>query len=303
MFPWLSRKRRRAWDGAPWLGEAVFPQPVFTDEARKAQSTLLTRTEWAQPAIGAASVALLNILKRLDVVPDCVSGHSFGEITALYASGGADFDTMLNIARKRGELMAEASTTPGGMLSVRHGARQLQEWISEWGVDLAVANHNGPQQTVLSGSLVAIEQAEGLLKRHGNGVMRLPVSTAFHSPLVAPAAGAFREHLEDCVISYSELPFYANFDGALHPAEPSALRDRLADQVSSSVRFHEMVERMYEDGVRTFIEVGPSAVLSGLVKSILGDRPFSAISLDRQGTNGVVALWHGLGQLAGLASP
>ena len=294
---------RRAWDRAPNLGEAVFPKPVFTDDARKAQATLLTRTEWAQPAIGAASVALLNILNRLEVVPDCVGGHSFGEITALYASGGADFDTMLNIARKRGELMAEASTTPGGMLSVRHGATQIQEWITEWGVDLAVANMNGPSQTVLSGSIVAIEEAEGLLKQHGNGVMRLPVSTAFHSPLVAPAAGAFREHLEDCVISTSELPFYANFDGALHPVDTSELCDRLADQVSSSVRFHEMVERMYTDGIRTFIEVGPSSVLTGLVKSILGERPFSAISLDRQGTNGVVALWHGLGQLAVLGVP
>jgi acyl transferase domain-containing protein/NADP-dependent 3-hydroxy acid dehydrogenase YdfG len=294
---------RNAWDGAPWLGEAVFPKSVFSDEARKAQATLLTRTEWAQPAIGAASVALLNILNRLNVVPDCVGGHSFGEITALYASGGADFATMLNIARKRGELMAEASTTPGGMLSVRHGARQIREWIAEWGVDLAVANLNGPSQTVLSGSLVAIEEAEGLLKQHGNGVMRLPVSTAFHSPLVAPAADAFREHLEECVLSSSELPFYANFDGALHPADPSALRDRLADQVSSSVRFHEMVERMYADGIRTFIEVGPSAVLSGLVKSILGDRPFTAVALDRQGTNGVVALWHGLAQLAVLGVP
>ncbi|MDQ1472890.1 MAG: hypothetical protein QOJ99_4370 [Bryobacterales bacterium] len=294
---------RNAWDGAPWLGEAVFPKSVFTEEARKAQSALLTRTEWAQPAIGAASVALLNILNRLEVVPDCVGGHSFGEITALYASGGADFETMLNIARKRGELMAEASTTPGGMLSVRHSAHQIREWISEWGVDLAVANLNGPSQTVLSGSLVAIEEAEGLLKQHGNGVVRLPVSTAFHSPLVAPAAGAFREHLEDCVISNSGLPFYANFDGALHPAEPSALRDRLADQVSSSVRFHEMVERMYQDGIRTFVEVGPSAVLSSLVRSILGDRPYSAIALDRQGADGVVTLWHGLGQLAVLGLP
>ena len=294
---------REAWDSAPWVADAVFPKPVFTDEDRKTQAARLTQTEWAQPAIGAASVALLNILKRLDLSPDCVGGHSFGEITALYASGGSDFDTMVNIARKRGELMAEASDVPGGMLSVRHGASQIQEWISEWGVDVAVANLNGPNQTVLSGSLVAIEEAENLLKKRGNGVLRLPVSTAFHSPLVAGAAGAFREHLEDCYLTDSALPFYANFDGELHPVDPAALRDRLADQVSSSVRFHEMVDRMYADGVRTFVEVGPSAVLSGLVKSILGDRPFSAISLDRQGTNGVTALWHGLGQLAAHGFP
>ena len=292
-----------AWDGAPWLAGAVFPSPVYDDEARRAQATRLTQTEWAQPAIGAASAALLNILRKLEVTPDCVCGHSFGEITALYASGGTDFDTMVNIARKRGELMAIASETPGGMLSVRHSANQLREWISEWGVDLSVANLNGPSQTVLSGSIVAIEEAETLLKKHGNGVVRLPVSTAFHSPLVAPAAGAFREHLEDCEIVDGDLPFYANFDGELHPVDATALRDRLADQVSSSVRFHEMVDRMYEDGVRTFVEVGPSAVLSGLVKSILGDRPYTAIPLDRQGANGVVALWHGLGQLAALGVP
>jgi acyl transferase domain-containing protein/NADP-dependent 3-hydroxy acid dehydrogenase YdfG/acyl carrier protein len=294
---------REAWDTAPWLGDVVFPRPVYSDEDRKEQTARLTQTEWAQPAIGTASVAVLNILKKLEVGPDCVGGHSFGEITALYASGGADFDTMVNIARKRGELMAGASDTPGGMLSVRHGAKQLREWISEWGVDLAVANLNGPNQTVLSGSLVAIEEAEGLLKQHGNGVFRLPVSTAFHSPLVAGAADAFRAHLDDCYLTDGALPFYANFDGELHPVDPAGMRDRLADQVSSSVRFHEMVDRMYEDGVRTFVEVGPSAVLSGLVKNILGNRPYNAIALDRQGTNGVVALWHGLGQLAVLGVP
>ncbi len=292
------QEARAAWDGAPWLGEAVFPQPVYSDADRNAQAATLRQTEWAQPAIGTASVAILNILTTLGVSPDCVGGHSFGEITALYASGGTDLDTMVGIARKRGELMALASSVPGAMLSVRDGADQTQAMLTEWGVDVSVANRNSPTQTVLSGTVTAIAEAELRFKERGNTVVRLPVSTAFHSPLVAPAAGAFRAHLEDCYLSEATLPFYANFDGDLHPTAPSLMRDRLADQVASSVRFHEMVEKMYEDGVRTFVEVGPSAVLSSLVKSILGDRPFTAISLDRQGTNGVTALWHGLGQLA-----
>ncbi len=291
------------WDEAPWLAELVFPRPVFSDGEREAQARRLTATEWAQPAIGAASAALLAILKSLGVVADCVGGHSFGEVTALFAAGAIDFETMLGIARRRGELMAVASAEPGGMLSVRLDAASLQQHLEQWRLDLVVANQNGPSQTVLSGKRGGIEEAARRCAAARLEATPLPVSTAFHSPLVGEAVRPFRDFLEACPIDRCSVPFYSNFDGSPHPQEPAELRERLARQIAEPVRFQGMVERMYLDGVRTFIEVGPGSVLTSLVGGILFERPHQAIALDRSRTHGVVSLWHGLAQMAALGFP
>ncbi|MGW1108986.1 acyltransferase domain-containing protein [Streptomyces sp. NPDC002540] len=100
------------------LHRVVFPVPGFTDEERAAQQALLTRTEWAQPALAAQSMALLGVLRALGVEPDCVAGHSFGELVALHAAGALDEESLLRLARCRGELMNEAAVEPGGMLAV-----------------------------------------------------------------------------------------------------------------------------------------------------------------------------------------
>ena len=288
------------WDAASWLNELVFPRPVFSAGERESQARRLAATEWTQPAIGAASAALLAVLDKLGLTPDCVGGHSFGEIAALFAAGAIGFEGMLRIARRRGELMSAASPEQGGMLSVRLDGALLERYVEEWGLDLVVANHNGPRQSVLSGKRAAIEEAARRCAGAGLQATPLPVSTAFHSPLVAGAVQPFREFLDQCGIGRCGVPFYSNFDGSTHPAEPESLRERLARQIAEPVRFHRMVERMHEDGVRTFIEVGPGSVLTSLVTGILAERPHHAIALDRPQTHGVVSLWHGLGQLSAL---
>ena len=291
------------WDEAAWLAPAVFPTPAFSAEEREEQGRRLTATEWAQPAIGAASAALLALLRRLGIAPDCVGGHSFGEIAALFAAGGCSLDTMLRLARRRGELMASASGQAGGMLSVRRDAASLDRLIAEWGLDLVIANHNSPRQSVLSGNAQAIEEAAARCAAERVESVRLPVSTAFHSPLVAEAVAPFREFLDVSKISRCSLPFYSNFDGEPHPADSEAVRERLADQIARPVHFHRMIERMYQDGVRTFVEVGPGSVLTSLAGAILDGRPHAAIALDRSSTNGLVSLWHALGEMAALGYP
>ena len=291
------------WDQGAQFAPVVFPPPAFTTEENESQFRKLTQTENAQPAIGAASAALLAVLTKLGLKPDATGGHSFGEITALYASGGITLKALLEIARKRGELMSVASSVPAGMLSVRKDAVTVQQLLTEWASPVVVANLNSPQQTVVSGAAEAIADAERRFTAAGLSVVRLPVSTAFHSPLVDSVVPGFKEFLAAEPMAAPAIPCYSNRDGQPHPADADELRARIAEQIAKPVYFQTMVERMYEDGVRTFVEVGPGGILTSLTKSILGDKPHSAINLDRPGRHGLVSLWQGLGQLAALGIP
>jgi acyl transferase domain-containing protein/NAD(P)-dependent dehydrogenase (short-subunit alcohol dehydrogenase family) len=284
------------WEKAPETASVVFPPRAFSHNEAEEQSKRLTSTESAQPALGAASAALLALLDLLGVRPHCVGGHSFGEIPALFAAGGIGLDTMLAIARRRGELMRDCSTEPAGMLSVRSNWERVRELLA--GLAVTPANHNGPAQVVLSGPAGPLDEAERRLRSAGFAVTALPVSTAFHSPLMRPAADAFQEYLEQQPIGSCSLPFYSNRDGSLAPADGSVVAKHLAQQIAAPVHFGDMIERMYADGVRTFVEVGPRDVLTSLVGNILRDRDHQAIALDRQSQGGLRALWEGLGALA-----
>ena len=284
------------WEQAADAASVVFPPRAFSPAEEQEQSRKLTSTAYAQPAVGAASASLLALLNLLEVRPDCVGGHSFGEIAALFAAGGIDLDTMLAIARRRGELMRESSTEPAGMLSVRSTWNQIRGVLE--GLAVTPANHNGPAQVVLSGTEAPLDEAERRLRSAGFAVTALPVSTAFHSPLMRPAAEGFENCLQKFSIAPAALPFYSNRDGALHPAEGRAVAADLAQQIAAPVFFGDMIDRMYADGVRTFVEVGPRDVLTSLVGSILQGREYQAIALDRPGHGGLRTFWEGLGALA-----
>jgi acyl transferase domain-containing protein len=202
------------WEKFPAAAFVVFPPRAYSQKEEEEQSRKLTSTEWAQPAVGAASAALLVLLNLLDVRPDCVGGHSFGEIPALFAAGAISLDTMLAIARRRGELMRDSSVEPAGMLSVRSDWEHIREVLR--GLAVTPANHNGPAQVVLSGLAAPLGEAEQRLRSAGFTVTTLPVSTAFHSPLMRPAADALRKHLQQLPVGISTLPFYSNRDGAVH---------------------------------------------------------------------------------------
>ncbi|MDX9735410.1 MAG: beta-ketoacyl synthase N-terminal-like domain-containing protein, partial [Thermoanaerobaculia bacterium] len=284
--------------GTP-LHEVVFPKPGFGEEKEKRDRARLTATQWAQPAISCVSLSQLALLSDIGVTAGLVGGHSLGEVVALRAAGvlASDGD-LLTVARRRGELMAEAAAVPGAMTALSLPAAKVRELLARLAPRVVVANHNGPAQVVVSGATDDVAELEAKLKDEGVSFQRLPVATAFHSSLVAGACEPFARFLADVPFAAPSLPVYSNALAAAHGSDPGQLRSALASQVASEVRFVEMVEAMYAAGARTFLEVGPGAVLTGLVGRILDGRPHLAVSLDRKGRNGVESLQLALARLA-----
>ncbi len=296
---------RAAWDAAASvsfagerLHDIVFPRPAFTDADREAQAKKLTATEWAQPALGVHSQALANVLHSVGLRPDCVAGHSFGEVSALHEAGVLDASSCLTVARKRGELMRDASAIAGAMTAVDAPLAEVSGLLSNLGAEVVVANHNAPSQVVLSGATAEIAKAEAALTAKGLTVRRLPVATAFHSPLIAGSSAPLLALLKDLAMASPKVDVYGTADASTYPTTVKQIRERLAAQLALPVRFVDQIEAMYARGVRTFIEVGAGSVLTDLIGRILGDREHRAINLDRKGRHGLTSFQEALGRLS-----
>ena len=285
------------------LHDRVFPPPVFDEASREELERRLRATEWAQPALVAASLAMLRILERLGVRPILVAGHSLGELTALTAASTFDPTTALAVARRRGELCAAAPSIPGAMLAISAKRELVESRLAGWHLDVVVANHNAPDQVVLSGAAASVEEAERRFREAGIGTATVPVSTAFHSPLLAACSAPFRSYLETVKLEPPRIPTFANATAALYPTDRERVSDDLAGAIARPVRFVEQVEAMYAFGARTFVEVGPKNVLTRLVGRCLRDLPHVAVSLDSPGKHGVTALWNALGMLSAAGVP
>ncbi|MEE8522331.1 MAG: beta-ketoacyl synthase N-terminal-like domain-containing protein, partial [Thermoanaerobaculia bacterium] len=278
-----DRSAALALDGAKKLHEVVFERSAWSDQERQEQLEELTATRWTQPAIGAVSLSMLALLKVAGVHAQCVAGHSYGELTALYAAGSFTEETLLELSRKRGELMEDATSIASAMTAVDMSSEELSARLEEWGHEVVIANHNAPRQVVLSGALTEIEAVENRLAAESVTYRRLPVAAAFHSPLLSEVAADFRADLDRREIAAPQIPVYSNSEAAPYPADPEGVRRVLAEQIARPVRFRELLEALAKSGVRTFIEVGPGSVLTNLVGRNLGDG-YLAVSLDRKTT-------------------
>ncbi|WTX65447.1 SDR family oxidoreductase [Streptomyces halstedii] len=285
-------------DGHP-LHRVVFPPPAFTEEEHAARRARLAATEWAQPALAVHALALLEVVRGLGLRPDCVAGHSFGELVALHCAGVLDAGALVGLARRRGELMRDAAATPGAMLAVAADRERVTAVLADGRFgDVWPANFNSPLQVVLSGTAEAVERAERAFAAEGVGTRRLDTSAAFHSPLVAPAGAPLAAYLDTVPLTGPRIDVYGNADAAPYPSAPDEVRRRITSHLASPVLFQDQVEAMYAAGVRTFVEVGAGASLTGLVGQILGDREHAAVPLDRPGRSATVPLHTALGELA-----
>jgi polyketide-type polyunsaturated fatty acid synthase PfaA len=296
------------WLHQPRLSDLIFPKGTPGIEIRKNHEDALQRTEVAQPAITAVSLAMLKVLQRFELAPHATCGHSLGELTALCAAGWLNSETLLDLSITRGRLMAGISNNgqqTGAMLAVQASFDILESLIAETNNEVTLANRNSPSQGVLSGPTAMIAGIETKCRQIGIPAKRLPVSAAFHSPLVEFAQQPFGNALNSVQIHPTPVQVFSNVTGNPYPRNPDQGRRLLADHLICPVDFLGEIENLFRSGVRTFVEVGPRSVLTGLIGTILKDRPIQAAALDASGgkRNGVADLARLLAQLASLGYP
>lgn len=248
----------------------------------------LTLTENAQPAIMAASLAIIRVLEkeaRLDLAQHArlVAGHSLGEYSALAATGAFTLADAAKLLKVRGRAMQDAVAAGEGAMSALLGIEVADaeaaatEAAAQGGV-CVVANDNAPGQVVISGTKDTVQRASELAKEKGaKRAMMLAVSAPFHCPLMQPAAEAMREALAQVTIRPPSAPIIANVTAA-EINEPETIRRLLVEQVTNRVRWRESVLTFRHLGVDTTVECGGNKVLTGMVKRI--DRDLETVALD-----------------------
>jgi acyl transferase domain-containing protein/NAD(P)H-dependent flavin oxidoreductase YrpB (nitropropane dioxygenase family)/NAD(P)-dependent dehydrogenase (short-subunit alcohol dehydrogenase family) len=279
------------------LSRYIYPPSTFDDEAAQQQIVDLARTDIAQSALAATSLAVAHLLEQFGVHANALTGHSFGEYLALSAAGSLSDSELLHLAHRRGTLMAQAGGKhPGAMAAVVADAPTVTDKLAGL-AGVTLANLNSPQQTVISASRTVLDQAVKKLSAAGLRAIPLPVSGAFHSPHVAAAAEQLADSLRQLNWSAPSVPVYSNVTGKPHAQQVATVVEQMAAHITSPVRFIEQIEAMYAAGIRTFVEVGPQGVLTGLVRQILGERPHVALATDSKSRSGVTQLAHTLAQL------
>jgi [acyl-carrier-protein] S-malonyltransferase len=232
----------------------------------------LTRTDVAQPALFAMSLALADAAREAGLRPDFVAGHSLGEYTAAVAAGAMSREEGMSVVSLRGSLMAAAQDErPGAMAAVigldADAVSSLCERASESGL-VGPANVNSPTQIVCSGEEEGVVRLLELATEAGaQRAVRLRVGAAFHSELMKPVQERMRERLESAAWSDPEVPMAANHSGRLATSADD-VRDALVTQIASPVLWVDCVRTLVDSGCDDFWELGPGRVLTGLVKQI-----------------------------------
>ena len=276
------------------LSQYIYPPAAFTDEERRRQDEELTATHVAQPAVGAVSAGLLDLLKRLGLKPSMACGHSYGEFTALYAAGALSRDEFVRLSETRGRVMTAACDLGGTMAAVAAPREEVAALLAGTG-SVVVANHNAPRQTVISGAKAEVEAAVRRLKAGGLTCNLLPVAGPFHSPLMGSASAPLAESIAACAWRSPSIPVYSNVTARPYESDVELLREQLSRHLLSVVEFVAQIEGVYADGGRVFVEVGPKNILTGLVNKILAGRPHLAVALD--GDGGLRGLLKAVGRL------
>ena len=258
----------------------IYPGQSFSKAQAQRQNQDLAQTAVAQPAIGALSSAIWNDLQALGIQGEMFGGHSFGELTALYAAGVMSQQDYLKVAACRGDLMSNAAAKLGSMLALTAELEAVEQALKQSEIELVVANHNSPRQTVVAGDDAAIAAFSALAEQRGWNPIKLKVGAAFHSPRMAGLAEPFGKFLRDIEFSEPKQPVFANASAKPYSREPAAIRQGLCEQLAARVRFVEMIEAMQAAGATVFLEVGPASILSRMMSQTLAGQDAEILSFD-----------------------
>jgi len=237
----------------------------------------VVQTEVQQPALVATSLAVLAAIKARGIKPDFVVGHSVGEFAALASAGALKLEDAIALVRERGLAMAEAARkNPGSMAAILGLDDEVVERICRRILNVWPANYNCPGQIVVSGENPAVDEACEAAEHEGaRRAVKLRVSGAFHSPLVARAADRLRPALERVKFAEPTAPFMSTVTARIENAK--RVGPLLVEQLTAPVRFTQAAQELLREGVQTWVEVGPGNVLAGLIKRI--DRDARTISV------------------------
>ncbi|HVE84531.1 MAG TPA: SDR family NAD(P)-dependent oxidoreductase, partial [Myxococcales bacterium] len=280
-------------DGGLWRRRFGAVRALY--DAASLPGTGSVSTDVAQPAIVTAGVAGLRVLAELGLSAQVAVGHSLGELVALHWAGALDEEALVRLSRARGRAMADLGAASGAMASLGLGPSEVEPLLS--GLSASIAGYNSPRQTVISGDAASVDAAVARARQRGATAVRLKVSHAFHSPLVAAAAGPLGDHLARERLSPLRAGVMSTVTGkALPPGED--LKALLCRQVTAPVRFTDALAAAGE--VDLWLEVGPGDVLSGLAGEHGGAAP--AIPLDASGPS-VHGLLRAVGAAYALGAP
>jgi len=244
----------------------------------------LLQTEITQPAVLTADIALTRLMRAYGIEPDMVMGHSLGEYGALVAAGALSFGAALEAVSARGREMASLEIPDhGAMAAIMAPLEQIERIVDSIDGYVVIANVNSSHQAVIGGATAAVEQAVTAFQAAGLTAVRIPVSHAFHTSIVAPVSEPLRRTLSRLKLHAPTLPIVANVDGEFYLTEGPDVEGRMLDllsrQVASPVQFVKGLNTLYEAGARVFVEVGPKRALQGFAEDVLGSAHDDVLAL------------------------
>ena len=273
------------------------------DSERKAAEHKLKQTEYTQPAMLTADLAIEHALNAYGHEPDMVAGHSLGEYAALMASGILNMDGALRAAAARGTEMGSVEIDDKGLMASVTAPYDAVERILEAADGYVIAaNKNSPKMTVIAGATQAVQDVMKAFETEGFNCVPLATSHAFHSSIVAPANEPLRRFLSSLEINWPKIPITANVDGSFYPNDGADAKEgilsKLAPQMASSVEWTSQINTMYEAGARIFVEVGPKRALTMFASQILEHQPHLAVMTNHPKQGGIASFLTAIGALA-----
>ena len=287
------------------LSEFVLRSNLTENEYADAEEKL-KQTEYTQPAMLTADLAIERLLNQHGIHPDMVAGHSLGEYAALMVSGILRFEDALRAAAARGTEMGSVEVPDKGIMASITAPYDVIESVLD-SVDgyVIAANKNSPNMTVIAGETEPMREAMQKFEEGGATVIQLQTSHAFHSRIVAPANEPLRRFLEGLEISLPSIPITANVDGSFYPDSVSdteevkdVILEKLAPQMSSAVEWTSQVESMRDAGARIYLEVGPKRALALFAGQILDEDECIVNITNHPKAGGITSFFGALGMLA-----
>jgi malonyl CoA-acyl carrier protein transacylase len=302
-FVWCDRVAEEAGRPEASLRSVIFPPADATPAQRAAAEARLRELGPSIFGVLVADLAANLLLKNLQLPVSAYAGHSAGELAALYAAGaipdGANSSAQLVAIMDLMQRQEEEAVGPETLLlATGAGKTTIAEIVAARGArDVFVAMDNCPHQSVVVGAAEGVRSVEAALQERGIVCERLALRRPYHTSLFAPWMGPFYETFDRMPIHAPRTPLYSATTGQLFPSQPNAIRKLTVDHWKSPVEFTHLIETMYADGIRIFVECGPRGNLSAFVEDILRGRPFAALPLDVPRRRGVTQLNHVIGQL------